>query len=426
MYETEQKPDKTIIIAAAIKGTNRDTVNDNLQELKLLCETAGCDVVLKMTQELPKINKATCIGSGKIEELKNIIIEKDIKIIVFDDELSPMQNRNLTKELKIRVMDRSEIIIDIFAKHAKSQEAKTQVEVAHLQYMLPRLTRLWTHLSKQYGGVGTYAKGPGETQIETDRRLVRNRIQFLKEKLKEIEVQKHTQRKGRDELTRFALVGYTNAGKSTLMKALTQSDVYIEDQLFATLDTTVRVFELPSREKALLSDTVGFIHKLPTHLIASFRSTLAEVQECEFIVHVIDTSHPNFMNHIQVVDNTLAHLGITKQPIIHVFNKLDLLEEYYILERLEKEFANSIFISAKNNLNIDKLLDKFTELNSNLSKIIELFIPYSKMNLINKVYNYSEVIERQDTDSGIALKLKVKTEHLDLFKNIYSEFYNKK
>ena len=422
MHETELKPDKTIIAAVNIKGKNRDITQDNLKELALLCKTAGAEVVQKITQELPKINNATYIGSGKIEEIKEIIKEKDISLIVFDDELSPMQNRNLMKELNIKVSDRSGIILEIFANHAKSQEAKTQVDLAYLQYMLPRLTRLWTHLSRQYGGVGTNAKGPGETQIETDRRLLRDRIQFLKGKLKEVEVQKNTQRKGRSELTRFALVGYTNAGKSTLMKALTQADVYIEDKLFATLDTTVRAFELPSGEKSLLSDTVGFIRKLPTHLVASFRSTLAEAKEADFIVNVIDVSHFNFENHIEVVAQTLDSLGITDKTIIHIFNKIDLLEDKEIIPRLEREYSNAIFISAKNGINVDEVLNIFARLNDELSKVIKLFVPYSQMHLINKIYSNSEVLERSEGDEGITLQLKVKSEALNLFKNLYGGF----
>jgi GTP-binding protein HflX len=423
MYDTERKPDRTIVIAVTLKGKGRDTIDDNLQELKLLCETAGCEIVMKMTQELTKISSATCIGSGKIEEIKNIIEEQDIQLIVFDDELSPMQTRNLLKELNIKVMDRSGIILDIFALHAKTQEAKTQVDLANLQYMLPRLTRLWTHLSKQYGGVGTNAKGPGETQIESDRRLIRDRIQFLKEKLKEFEVQKNTQRKGRDELTRFALVGYTNAGKSTLMKALTQADVYIEDKLFATLDTTVRALDLPNGEKILLSDTVGFINKLPAHLVASFKSTLAEAKEADFIVNVIDVSHQNFKNQIQVVDETLANLGINDIPVIHIFNKIDLLYDNDIFESLSSQYRNSIFISAKKGINITDIFDKFSELNDQLSKVIDMFVPYSKMNLINKIYNHSEVVDRQENDTGIALKLRLKNNYYLIFHNLYKEFY---
>ena len=426
MYDTERKPDRTIIIAATTKGTNRELTEDNLKELRLLCKTAGCDVVLKLTQELAKINSATCIGSGKIAEIKEIIADEDIQLIVFDDELTPMQNRNLMQELNIKVMDRSSIILEIFANHAKSQESKTQVELAHLQYMLPRLTRLWTHLSKQYGGVGTNAKGPGETQIESDRRLVRERIQFLKGKLKEIEVQKNTQRKGREELIRFALVGYTNAGKSTLMKAITNADnIYIEDKLFATLDTTVKSFELPSGEKALLSDTVGFIRKLPHHLVASFRSTLAEAKEADFIVITTDISHINFENHIKVVNETLEGLGIIDKPIINIFNKIDMLEEKDIIHRLKREYSNPIFVSAKNGTYMDEILTKFGKLNDALSKKIDLFVPYAKMNMLNKIYNNAEIINRTDTDTGIALKLKIKKDYSEMFHSLYKEFMAK-
>jgi len=422
MYETNRQPDRTIIIAATTKGTSRKLTEDNLKELHLLCKTVGCDVILKLTQELSKINSATCIGSGKISEIKGIILDEGVQLIVFDDELSPMQNRNLMRELNIKVMDRSGIILEIFSNHAKSQEAKTQVELAHLQYMLPRLTRLWTHLSKQYGGVGANSKGPGETQIESDRRLLRDRIQFLKGKLKDIEVQKHTQRKGREDLTRFALVGYTNAGKSTLMKAITSADIYIEDKLFATLDTTVKGFVLPSGEKVLLSDTVGFIRKLPHHLVASFRSTLSEAKEADFIVNVCDVSHINFEDHIKVVNETLADLDIIDKPIIHIFNKIDLLEEKDIIVRLKREYSNPIFISAKNEKNIEEVLIKFGQINDALSKKIDLFVPYEKINMLNKIYNNAEIIDRTDTDTGIALRLKVKKSYSVMFHNLYKEF----
>ena len=434
MYETNRNPDRTIIISVIPKGTNRTSNEDNLKELKLLCKTAGCNVVLQLTQELPKINNATCVGTGKLEEIKEIIKDEDIQLIVFDDELSPMQNRNLMRELNIKVMDRSGIILEIFATHARSQEARLQVELAYLQYMLPRLTRQWTHLSKQYGGVGTNAKGPGETQIESDRRLVRERIQFLKGKLKEIEIQKNTQRKGREDLTRFALVGYTNAGKSTLMKAIMESNsdeekgenIYIADKLFATLDTTVRSFELPSGEKSLLSDTVGFIRKLPHHLVASFRSTLAEAKEADFIVIVTDISHPNFEDHIKVVNDTLLGLGIIDKTFIHIFNKIDLLEEKDIISRLKKEYTNPIFISAKHRSYIDDVLNKFAVLNDALTKKIDLFVPYPKMNMLNKIYNNAEIISRTDTDTGVALRLKIKKDYSIMFHNLYKEFLSNK
>jgi len=430
MYETNVKPDRTIIISVITKGTNRELNEDNLKELKLLCKTAGCDVVLKLTQELPKINNATCVGTGKLEEIKEIIKEEDIQLIVFDSELSPMQNRNLMRELNIKVMDRSGIILEIFATHARSQEARLQVELAYLQYMLPRLTRQWTHLSKQYGGVGTNAKGPGETQIESDRRLVRERIQFLKGKLKEIEVQKNTQRKGRENLPRFALVGYTNAGKSTLMKSIMElnsddervENIYVADKLFATLDTTVRSFGLPSGEKALLSDTVGFIRKLPHHLVASFRSTLAEAKEADFIVIVTDISHPNFENHIKVVNDTLTELGVKDKIFIHIFNKIDLLEEKDIINRLKNEYANPIFISAKYGSYMDDVLNKFAVLNDALTKKIDLFVPYKKMNMLNKIYNNAEIVSRTDTDTGVALRLKIKKDYSTMFHNLYKEF----
>lgn len=424
MYDTEKKAEKAMLVSVNIKGVDREQATEYFEELAFLVKTAGAEVVYKVYQELPKINKATCLGSGKIIELKKIIEEKEITLVVFDDDLTPMQNRNLLKELNVKVLDRSYIILDIFASRAKTQEAKIQVELAHLQYMLPRLTRLWTHLSKQVGGIGS-TRGTGETQIETDRRLIRERIQLFKQKLEIINTQKNQQRKGRTEFIRFALVGYTNAGKSTLMKTITSENVYIEDQLFATLDTTVRAFELPDGTPALLSDTVGFIRKLPTHLIASFRSTLAETCEADILIHVIDISHKSFREQIKAVNDTLVSLNIIDKPTILVFNKIDLIEDMEIITALSKEFKNSIFISAKIGINISNLLEVLKNISDINSKKINLFIPYSDMHIINKIYDKTEVLQREDKESGIYLTIKVKSDNTDYFNNLYKKYFVK-
>ncbi|HOK14733.1 MAG TPA: GTPase HflX, partial [Candidatus Kapabacteria bacterium] len=299
----EEQRERAIACSVKVKGSNREEAMEDLDELVFLAETAGAEIIHKIYQELPKINSATVLGKGKLEEVKQIVKEDNITLIIFDDNLSPAQVNNLEKELNIKVTDRSSIILDIFATRARTNEAKTQVELAQLQYILPRLTRMWTHLSKQYGGIGT--RGPGETQIETDRRIIRLRIQNLKEKLKEIELQKKEQRKKRSEMPKFALVGYTNVGKSTLINTITNAGVYVEDKLFATLDTTVRQFSLPSGQKALISDTVGFIKKLPHNLVASFKSTLMEAMEADVLLHVIDVSHKLFREQIETVNKTL-------------------------------------------------------------------------------------------------------------------------
>lgn len=421
IYDTEDKIEKVILIAVVRKGSDRSKTEENLEELSRLAETAGALIADTLTQEVEKPNPATALGSGKVDELKLLAMEQEATLVIFDDELSPAQVRNLERILEIKVMDRSGLILDIFVKHAKTLEAKTQVELAQLEYLLPRLSRMWTHLSKQYGGIGT--KGPGETQIETDRRIIRERIQKLKAKLKDIDKQKEVRRKGRQSLPRFALVGYTNAGKSTLMNAISGSDVYVEDKLFATLDTTVRSFDLPSSLQAIISDTVGFIRKLPTHLIASFRSTLNEAAEADVLVHVVDASHEGFRDQIMIVDQTLESLKIKDKPTILVFNKTDIMEDYQgVLKRIEAEYPNSIFVSAKRNININKLLELFQAEYDGSSQIFNFTIPYDDMANVAKLYDFVEIVSRNDSDQGIELSVKVNSEKQDHFKNVFGKY----
>jgi len=279
---------------------------------------------------------------------------------------------------------------------------------------------MWTHLSKQYGGVGT--KGPGETQIETDRRMYRGRMQRLRAKLAEIDTQRAVQRKGREQLPRFALVGYTNAGKSSLMRLLTEADSYVEDRLFATLDTTVRAFDLPSGQKALLSDTVGFIRKLPTQLVASFRSTLAETLEADVLVHVVDISHPHFREHVAVVEQTLLELGVEDTPVIMVFNKIDLIEDRHLIDDTEAEYPGSLFISAARSINIARLLKTMQEAIESLSVVRTITIPYAKSRVVSQVYERAEVLERRDGDLGTTLVVKVPSDKLPAFTRDYEAF----
>lgn len=420
MYETDEKQELGIIASVGQKGGDRKLAFEYLDELESLVETAGASIIEKFYQELPKPNPKTVIGKGKVDEIKEIVDQQEVNLLIFDNELSPAQVKNLENKLKIKVLDRSALILDIFARHAKSLEAKTQVELAQLQYMLPRLSKMWTHLSKQYGGIGT--KGPGETQIETDRRIVRERIQRLKEKLAEISVQKEQQRKGREAFPKFALVGYTNAGKSTLMNTLTESGVYVENKLFATLDTTVRTFELPRGRKALLSDTVGFIRKLPTHLIASFHSTLAEAAEADILVHLVDVSHEFFREHIKVVNETLKYLKIKDKPIILLLNKIDNVEEHEGLKMIEQEFPNCLFISAKRGINIQAMLELFQDVYDKHSNQFEFMLPFSDMGLTSKLYKIAEVISRDDTEDGIFLRVVVQPDNIDLFRNNFTQF----
>lgn len=424
LIEIKKRPEKAVLVSVFRKGADREMSYELFEELKLLADTAGADVVEMFHQELTKPIGATYIGKGKIEEIKEFVVENEVKLAIFDDELSPVQLRNLEKKFDIKVLDRSGLILDIFAKHAQSSEAKTQVELAQMQYLMPRLTRMWTHLSKQFGGIGT--RGPGETQIEVDRRIIRTRIEKLKDKLKVIETQSSQKRKTRSKVATFALVGYTNAGKSTLMKAITNADVYIENKLFATLDTTTRRFELPNGQEAILSDTVGFIRKLPSHLVASFRSTLAEARESDFIVHVVDISHKYFVEHIKTVEKTLKKLNITDKPILQVFNKIDLLDEKEMVNVYEEMYPDSIFVSAFENNNIKNLLDKFQEFYDRTSNQFTLFVTYSDAGIINKLYALAEIVEQIDDDYGSKYIIKVQDENLFHFKNLFEKFIVKK
>jgi GTP-binding protein HflX len=353
VFETARKSERVILVGVTRPPSQmRYETDEHLDELELLTETAGAEVVEKIFQNRSSISVTTFIGKGKAEYLAQRCEDLDVQTVIFDDDLSPVQQRNLERSLNRKVLDRTALILDIFAMHARSNAAKTQVELAQLQYMLPRLTRMWTHLSKQYGGIGT--KGPGETQIETDRRIVRDRIAHLKEKLDRIDRQRATQRKGRKDITRVSLVGYTNVGKSTLLNMLTGSDVLVEDMLFATLDSTVRSVEIEGRA-LLVSDTVGFIRKLPTRLIASFKSTLDEVVEADIILHVVDIAHPYFKDQIEVVRGTLKDLHADGKPTIMVFNKIDRLENPGTMAGLKNEYPYSVFVSASRGINIGEL-----------------------------------------------------------------------
>jgi GTP-binding protein HflX len=319
-YDTAVKQETAILVGVVTPNETEEQEKEYLEELEFLVETAGGKTVKSFMQKLQRPDRATFVGSGKLEEIKAFVEAEEIDMVVFDDELSPSQLRNIEKELGVKILDRSNLILDIFAGRARTAQAKTQVELAQLQYLLPRLTRLWTHLERQKGGIGM--RGPGESQIETDRRLILNKISLLKDKLKEIDKQNEIQRKNRHQLVRVALVGYTNVGKSTIMNMISKSEVFAENKLFATLDTTVRkvvIENLPF----LLSDTVGFIRKLPHHLVECFKSTLDEVREADILIHVVDISHPNFEDQIRTVNETLKDLGAIDKPVITVFNKID-------------------------------------------------------------------------------------------------------
>jgi GTP-binding protein HflX len=369
--------------------------------LELLAETAGAEVIFKITQDRFRPDPATFIGKGKAEEIKQLIELNDIQLVIFDDDLNPTQVRNLEKLLERKILDRSGLILDIFASHAKTREAKSQVELAQLQYMLPRLSRAWTHLSKQYGGIGT--KGPGETQIETDRRIIRTRISKLKETLKKIEAQQETKSAGRKEFVTACLVGYTNAGKSTLLNRLTESDVLAEDKLFATLDSTTRVFEIEKNKKILLSDTVGFIRKLPHHLVASFKTTLNVVKDADVILHVIDVSNDYFEDHIRVVESTLEELNSNKKIQIKIFNKVDALKDKHRMEYISQQFKDGILISAERGMNIGNLRKKMLDIYEQnfVECTIELKLHESK--LVSQLYDLAEILSADYDEDKIVV-----------------------
>jgi GTP-binding protein HflX len=403
---------ETAVVIGLISGkTRKAQMEENLDELILLADTAGADVRHKISQERSRVNSATYIGSGKAREIGALVEEEKIDLVVFDDDLSPVQVRNLEKIIKCKIIDRSGLILDIFASRAKTKEAMTQVELAQLQYMLPRLTRQWTHLSKQYGGVGT--KGPGETQIETDRRAIRHRIRHLEDKLERISNERAVQRKGRKELARVAMVGYTNAGKSTLLRTLSGADVLVEDRLFATLDTTVRKVELSQSKAILLSDTVGFIRKLPPHLIASFRSTLSEVAEADIVLHVVDVSHPAFRDHIAVVTETINELNAAGKPTIYVFNKIDKLELRSIVVELKSEYPSSVFISAERGISISTLTDKLQEFLEVDAEEHELRFDQSEYGTIARLHDIAEILGQEYEGNSILVRFRIIPKHLE-------------
>lgn len=411
--------EKAVLVGLAQFPITREQTLEHLNELELLVDTAGADTVLKIVQGLPRQDGAYFIGKGKVEELAQIVEEEDISLVVVDADLSPMQARNLERMLERKIIDRSGLILDIFAQHARSSEARTQVELAQLQYMMPRLTRQWTHLSKQFGGIGT--KGPGETQIETDRRLIRTRISHLREKLEKIETQRETQRKGRSELFKIALVGYTNAGKSTLMRELSGADVHAEDRLFATLDTTIRLIELQGGRKALLSDTVGFIRKLPPHLIASFRTTLAEVREADLLLHVVDVASPSVMEQIAVVEETLAEIDASGIPTVIVLNKVDLLEAgSEVLFELRERYPDSVAISAQRGLNVNALREKLTETIEATLVERSIQVPIDRYYALAKVHDYADVVEKRFGTEYLYMTIRFSPKVIDHIEHLLS------
>ena len=398
---------------AVLVGIYGDTIDkkqaeEYISELELLADTAGGVTVEKILQHKSRPDVSTYIGKGKLREVRQKMKENSADIVIFDDDLSPTQARNIEKVTESKVLDRSGLILDIFASRAQTSAAKTQVELAQLQYLLPRLTRYWTHLSRQKGGIGT--KGPGETQIETDRRLIGRRITVLKEKLEKLDKQRKVQRKGRNEALRVALVGYTNAGKSSLMNAMTDTTVFAENRLFATLDSTVRRLQI-DQEEVLLSDTVGFIRKLPHNLVESFKSTLDEIREADILLHVVDVASSVREDYIQTVNNTLEELDVHKKPVILVFNKVDLLSSPQEMADIRHQYPGAVMVSAARGIGLEEISGEIknrVESNYLYRKIV---IPIQNYHVVSFLHEVAEVEEEEYDEDSIMVTCKIHEKH---------------
>ena len=383
--------EKAILVGVSRPGFTPYDMQEALNELEHLAITAGARVTDRLTQSLSQIDPATFIGSGKVRELGRLAKARGADLVIFDDELAPVQVRNIEKEIGCKLLDRTGLILDIFASRAKTAAAKTQVELAQLDYLRSRLTRRWTHLSRQKGGIGT--KGPGETQIETDRRLIDTRMAKLRTELDKIDQQRQTQRKGRDSRTRISVVGYTNAGKSTLMNALAGADVLAEDRLFATLDATTRLVSLDKNKDVLLSDTVGFIRKLPHALVESFKSTLDETRESDALLHVVDVTHPQFEEHMRVVNETLCELKAKDKPTLIAFNKVDALEDRGLVGALRKRYPDAVFVSALRGIGLSQLKKRLLETVEQHFVEREVCIPVTESATISFIHDVADVLE---------------------------------
>ncbi|MGH7636138.1 MAG: GTPase HflX [Gemmatimonadaceae bacterium] len=399
-----------MLVGAPLKRARaRADLREHLDELERLTDTAGAVIVGEVTQQLDRPHAATYLGAGKIEELRRKVLETQATVVVFDDELSPSQSKNIEDAIGQRVVDRAELILDIFATRARTAEAKMQVELAQLEYMLPRLTRMWTHLEKFRGGIGV--RGPGETQLETDRRLISHRIKILREKLREFQKGRAVQRSARRGEFKAALVGYTNAGKSSILRALSGADdVFVEDRLFATLDPLTREVQLGENSKALVTDTVGFIRKLPHHLVASFRATLEEAREADLLLHIIDGSHASWDEQREVVDGVLGDLDLSDKPQLLVFNKIDLLDEQAVLslqERMTTEGQEAVFVSTVAEHGIDPLKRALATHMRARRPLAEIHLSASDGKLLSEIHEYGEVLDQRTVGERLVLRARV-------------------
>lgn len=410
LTQIELKALKRALLVGTYSSTaEKPECEELLEELEGLCDTYGFEAVAKVPCSLKKIESATYLGTGKVDELSKMATELSAELIIFDEEISPHQQRNLEEIFQKPVIDRTELIIEVFAQRAQTREARLQIELAKVRYQLPRLKRLWTHLSRQRASGGAYLKGEGEKQIEIDRRLLRRRIDRLQEEIEEVRLQRETQRSARlrSGIPTFAIVGYTNAGKSTLLKALTQADVLVEDKLFATLDTTTRKFMLPNRQEILLIDTVGFIRKIPHTLVAAFKSTLEEAIFTDILLHLIDASHPAAEQQAEATHKVLEELGATDRPIITVLNKVDRCENPLILQKLRIKYPKTVQISALHKTGFDQLLEVMMQELSLLRKIVKLRIPQSHYALVSEIMREGRVISSEYEENDVLLHVEI-------------------
>ncbi len=430
MYEIPHPPirERALLIGTISNGTSRYDCEDSLRELSQLADTAGAEVVDAITHARPRIDPAYFIGKGKAEFVANLVHEQKLDVLIFDDDLSPAQAKNLEKLCDTKIIDRSGLILDIFAHRAKSREARTQVELAQLQYLLPRLTRQWTHFSRQVGGIGT--RGPGETQLEMDRRLVRQRISHLQKELQKIEQQRAVRRQRREGIFKAALVGYTNVGKSTLLNALTDASVFVENRLFATLDSTVRHLDFPNgpaeanHATVLLIDTVGFIRKLPHHLVASFKSTLEEAREADLLLHVVDVTHPLFEEQMTVVRQVLEELQLNNLPVLHVFNKVDALQENGLISRLQETHSPAVFVSAARGMFLDELRAKILEFARAEEEELDFDLPISNPALVARLHSLAHVMEKHYEDHTVHIRLRASHSAAEKIRHLLAENRN--
>ena len=420
MQRSNVKREKAFLIGVVLKGFSSAQILEQLEEMEFLADTAGADIISKTTQSRNMPDPATFIGKGKTRTIINQAKELECELIIFNDDISPTQLKNLQKEAgeDIKVIDRTGLILDIFTKHAKTKEAKTQVQLAQLQYFLPRLTRQWTHLERQMGGIGTRA-GAGETQIEVDRRLIRNQISKLKRELAAIEKQRKVQNNSREEAFRIALLGYTNAGKSTLMNALTNADVLVQNQLFATLDTTTRKIEnIDVGIPVLLSDTVGFIRNLPHNLIASFRSTLGEIRDVDLLLKVFDASSNHIHKHIETVETVLKEMDMPNKTSIMVLNKIDAISEPQKLSGLKTRFKDASFISSLKNIDLNVLSDRIEQAITSEYQKDEFYLSFNQTKLLDTIYTLTRVLKKKYDYNGIRLEVEGNKRSLEKIRQI--------